>query len=152
MKLTLHDRLMAGIRVDGDCWMWTRAVDRDGYGRIAIEGGNRKVHRAAFALWVGSIKAEHSVCHRCDRPACINPDHLFLGTQADNMRDMAHKGRRLGVKALFGERHGMAKLSNADVRAIRAATCTQAELARRFGVSAGTINMILRGKTWRTAL
>lgn len=82
------------------CWLWTGGVDLLGYGRIKMRHGLRQyrseyAHRIVFAHYRGAIAQGLSLCHRCDTPACVNPDHLFLGTQADNMRDMWAKGRGL---------------------------------------------------------
>lgn len=91
---------------ENDCWIWTGAKNRDGYGsfwngerlagRNGKRGGPRMVlaHRWSFAHFIGAIPAGLYVLHRCDTPSCVNPDHLFLGTQADNVRDCANKGRR----------------------------------------------------------
>lgn len=82
-------------RVDksGDCWLWTKFVNSNGYGRLTYRRKQYSAHRIAFLLAVGDIPPGLNVLHRCDNPPCVRPDHLFLGTQADNMRDMAQKNR-----------------------------------------------------------
>ena len=92
--MTPEERLMS--RVDGteDCWMWRGAVDGHGYGVLVWHGHRRhRAHRAMWEVTFGRIPEGFFVCHHCDTPACVRPDHLFLGTQADNMRDMCAKGR-----------------------------------------------------------
>lgn len=83
------------------CWRWTGSTDAKGYGRVFHDGKYRAAHRIAFALAYGPIPAGMFVCHRCDNPRCVNPNHLFLGTIQDNTADMVTKGRHAR-----GERHG----------------------------------------------
>ena len=91
------------------------------------------------------------VCHSCDQPGCVNPDHLFLGTQADNMHDAIAKGRWKPAQEVVarGEAHVLSKLTEADVRCIRASDETQVALGERYGVSHTVISNIRRYKTWR---
>lgn len=91
-------------RVDksGSCWTWQGARGRGGYGRFSLALGTLSAHRLAYTLLVGSIPKGMCVCHRCDNPPCVNPDHLFVGTYRDNIRDMMQKGRRRTRKARRG--------------------------------------------------
>lgn len=87
-------RFMAKVRKTETCWEWTAGTHRDGYGLFRLTGEpTRTAHRVAYELFVGSLTDEQFVLHRCDNPKCVRPDHLFLGTQADNVQDMAAKGR-----------------------------------------------------------
>lgn len=128
-----------------------------GYGQMRL--GPRIGGRAVLASRVAFCIAHRcgldaitglSVCHHCDNPSCVNPSHLFLGTQADNVSDMVSKGRYKRERNFSrGSRHGMAKLTEDTVRAIRSETGDQREAARRFGVSQGTIHLVRARKIWR---
>lgn len=149
-------RLLGHMRpADNGCWVWTGARNRGGYGVIGNgrrSDGTILVHRAAWLEWRGPIPEGMVVCHRCDNPPCFNPDHLFLGTYADNNRDMAAKRRHwLHVRpdaAPRGMSHGNARLTDDDVRAIRAAYDrgeSVTSIARRLGMSrSGTASIAKR--------
>jgi hypothetical protein len=153
---TLEARFWAKVAKSDGCWEWTGSTSR-GYGKIGI--GHTKTisaHRASYEMHLGEIPAGLVVCHRCDNKRCVRPDHLFLGTQADNMADMRAKGR--GSKPprhtnfVRGEASGRAKLTDDDVRTIRAGHAdgaTRRELSLRFGVGKSTIEAICVGRTWR---
>lgn len=151
---------------DSGCWNWQLSKDPRGYG-YAWSDRAEQAHRVSYRAFVGPIPVGMGVLHRCDNPSCCNPSHLFLGTQLDNMRDAAVKGRvrghvsrgddnparRLPHRHPRGERHGNAKLTNLAVSAIRAELSaggiTFTDLAGRYGVSRQMIAMIARGKAWR---
>lgn len=103
-KATFVERFWSRVaRADGDlCWLWTAARFSSGYGRVALPRANGSpqtlegAHRMAWILTNGPIPANLWVLHRCDNPPCCRPEHLFLGTHTDNMRDMTQKGRHLG--------------------------------------------------------
>jgi len=149
MKLTARERFLAKVCPQPDgCWIWTGLIRPDGYGASRFEGREQGAHRVAWRLFRGKIPPGIKVCHRCDVRACVSPGHLFLGTAEDNARDMSSKGRNRR-----GEKHGSAKLSQAQVRRIKAMLAEDrmymSEIAREFGVSATTIRAIRTGKTWR---
>lgn len=132
-----------------DCWPWTGARKDSGYGVLSIGGRLVRAHRAAWEAANGLIPEGLCVCHRCDNPPCCNPAHLFLGTYADNNRDMARKGRAAGGSRLRGDRHHRARLSDAAVAAIRSRHAngeTQRRLAAEFGISTSQLHNIVRGK------
>lgn len=135
----------------GECWVWTAALDDGGYGVFGMcHSKVISAHRFAYLLERGPIRDGLNVLHRCDNRPCVNPDHLFLGTQADNMRDMAQKGRGGKAKAR-GAQHWNARLTADDVRAIRAypAGAMAREIAERFGVSRMTVIAIRNGRLWK---
>lgn len=137
------------------CWLWTASYSENGYGRfwVGVARGNGSVwqaHRAALLLLRGVEPGGMCACHRCDNRACVNPDHLFLGTYLDNNRDMTAKGRH-GYGGLPGESHHQARLTAKQVREIRLARkagVTGRELASRYGVSGSAIYSAANGRTW----
>lgn len=133
-----------------DCWYWAAYTDALGYGRCAFPE-EPKAHRASWRLFVGDIPQGMSVLHRCDVRNCVNPDHLFLGTQADNVADMMSKGRSR-VTPLHGEANPHAKLTWAavdEMRALRASGASVYSLAKRYGVSKMTARRAVTGDSWR---
>jgi hypothetical protein len=128
----------------GPCWEWDGGTSSTGYGVVDL--GRRQstgAHRLAHKVWIGPLADDEKACHRCDNPPCMNPGHLFAGSAGDNMADMVTKNRDRN-----GERHANAKLSDADVAAIRA-TYTgqrgeQVRLAEHYGVSRTYVNWIVR--------
>ena len=135
------------IRADDACWPWLGASDPCGYGQMCVNGRIERAHRLAWLLSNGEIEENLRVLHRCDNPPCVNPAHLFLGTQLENVRDCITKKRNN-----YGERCGSAKLSEPDVRAIRELVSSghrQSDLAKRFGVSHQQISRVSLGRAWK---
>lgn len=137
----------------GPCWLWTATRRPDGYGSFSVRimaGGMLPIgaHRVAYAFdHGGTLLTGMFVCHHCDNRLCVRPDHLFAGTRAQNSADAVAKGRHC-----HGERRPAAKLTEAQVREIRATppgTVSQSELARRYRISRSVIEHILLGKAWR---
>lgn len=128
----------------GDCWLWTGARDKDGYGAFAFHGKMRRAHRVSLQLEGVTIPPGHYACHKCDNPSCVNPSHLYPGSPTDNMRDAVERDR-----VTSGERNHHAKLTEADVKFIRSSEEACGVLARRFGVTHGAVSMARSGKTWR---
>lgn len=141
--LALH----TDVRAEQECWLWTGS-QQNGYGSLKF--GSRvtsfRAHRVAFELAYGISTEGLFVCHSCDTPLCVNPNHLFLGTPKDNMTDKVSKGRHS-----HGENHGGSKLSESDVREIWRqfkSGIRQAQISRNFGVTPTTVNDIIRGRRW----
>jgi hypothetical protein len=127
------------------CWEWSAYTDKDGYGIAYKNRMPVRAHRRAWELYVGKIPEGALVCHTCDNPKCVNPRHLFLGTNKENTSDMIRKGR----DRLSGSRHHQAKLAPEQVRAIRGSNEKRRVLAAKYGVSLSTICLIINLKLWK---
>lgn len=148
-KLSLHEAFWR-YATAGDpntCWVWEKAPSGFGYGVVCFRQAKLPAHRVSYELHHGPIPDGMLVCHRCDNPACVNPAHLFLGTDADNFADMNAKGRRA-----HGERSSSAKLTEQDVieiREMRKFGLLYKEIAVLYGVDRETIGSIVRMDTWK---
>lgn len=128
------------------CWDFIGNKNPAGYGQLTINRKTFLAHRLSYALYVGPIPNGMHVLHRCDVRACMNPDHLFLGTHQDNMADKMSKGRHVAPK---GTQHGSAKLTEANVLAIRADSRIQIEIATAYGISQTAVCDIKNRKRWK---
>lgn len=139
-------RFWAKVDKSGECWTWTG--DRVyGYGRVFTSNGRVKAHRLAWAVANNKTPGALCVLHSCDNRPCVNPAHLRLGTNADNNADMVERGQQVR-----GERNGSAKLTEANVREIRALNGTglkRREIGDMFGLADSTICAILKGRKWK---
>lgn len=145
---TSEQRFLSLVRRSGpdECWLWTGGSYPSGYGQFWYEGRNHTAHRISYLLFVGAIEEGNVVCHRCDVRHCVNPKHLFIGTQAVNIDDKVSKDRQAK-----GVGHGNAVLTDATVRMIRqlhAAGHTQASIARTFRVSRSNVHQIVHRQAW----
>lgn len=174
VKLTLKgepvtDRFWLRVERGAECWIWTGAKTEDGYGRLWGIDKEARAHRLSYEMNVGPIPDGLDVLHRCDTPACVRPEHLFVGTQLDNARDMHAKGRA-NLPARSGEHHwtkrkpdrvargsGKTKshLTEALVAEIRSRYArggmSQREMARQYQLGYKNLNLILNNRTWTHA-
>lgn len=149
--MTLMEKLKAYSKVSpSGCWEWQRYILPNGYGNISI-GRQRQAyaHRVSYFMFNGPISEGLIVRHKCDNPKCVNPEHLELGTQIDNMQDCKKRGRMSMPPVKVGRDNHKAKLSEDDVLEIYNSKAKNVELAKRFGVSATNIGAIKRGKIWQ---
>lgn len=170
-RVDLETRFWAKAEKTETCWLWTASKHLFGYGKIYAGGKPRDAHRVSWEMHFGPIPAGLKVLHNCpdgnDNPACVNPAHLYLGTDLDNTRDCIQKGRRKARGPAApppppkpppktrprGESHCGAKLTEPEIREMRTAwqnrTATQPELAARYRVTQATVSDIVLYKSWR---
>jgi len=162
--MNIYDRFFSKTKLNPltNCIEWQGGKYFTGYGAFRFKGKTTCAHRVSFKLFNGDIPCDKYICHHCDNPQCVNPQHLFLGTPADNIYDRDIKGRqasgaRNGSKThpeatLRGSANGNAKLTEKNIDSIRKLYCTQKyfqrELADKFGVSQTQIHNIVVGKKW----
>lgn len=146
-------RFWRKVDKSGKCWLWIgKTKHRQGYGFIYRANRNMLTHRWAWLIERGAIPDGMMVLHKCDNPSCVNPEHLFLGTQTDNMRDMANKGRGV-YPDTSGENNGGSKLTVETVKEIRKLyqprkmSCTM--LGKKFNISRATIHLVVQRKIWK---
>lgn len=140
-------------KTDG-CWGWAGGKNAQGYGQFYFRDSWVLAHRASWMIANGPIPKGMFVCHHCDNPQCVRPDHLFAGTNLDNVRDSVRKGRHIfaGRHGSRGESNNAARLTEQIVREIRAAHAggeTQDSICRRLGILPGHMSKIINGSLWR---
>lgn len=149
------------------CWLWTGYLNQDGYGRIWIETRMVMAHRVAYAITNSDVPENLSVCHSCDNPGCVNPEHLWLGSHLENMTDMYQKKRRKAAsgkkngthtrpdKVRRGEKNNTAKLTPTEVAEIRNLSqqgVSRLQLSQTYKVSIFAIRQIITKKSWQHIL
>lgn len=140
---TVHVWFWQRVTKTESCWLWSRGHSKAGYGRVWFLGETRDAHRVAWEITYGHIPDNLFVCHTCDNPGCVRPEHLFIGTATDNVHDMYAKGREVS---------GRAKLNEQQVRSILMAYLngvTPSLLAKQYQVDRSSVYNILYGKTWK---
>jgi hypothetical protein len=157
MRKSLEQRFMEKVHPEpmSGCWLWGGCIDSKGYGQIR-RGANTLGVAQATAVSLGLrgvvVPAGMVVCHRCDNPPCVNPDHLFIGTHKDNSDDKIRKGRGNPVK---GVGHYQARITDSDVISIRRAYkggATLKELSATYGLNTSAIGHVVVGRTWKHVL
>lgn len=152
MKTSLAERFWSKVDKSGDCWLWTGATWKNGYGAFHVNRRVTTAHRIAWELTNGPIpegKGHHGtcVCHTCDVRNCVRPDHLFLASQAENLQDCVRKGR---TNRAVGEQNGRTELCELDVWLIRNIEGqTDQAISDFLDIPRSTINCIRNRRTWR---
>jgi len=152
-KKPLAERFWRYVKKTKKCWLWVnrKGVPANDYGRINLGNKHLKAHRVSWEIHFGIIPEGLEICHKCDNPPCVNPDHLFIGTKSDNQKDSWNKGRHLPVDNR-GEKCGMHKLTENQVltiRKLRVSGETLKNLSVKFDVHIQTICDIVYRKKWR---
>ncbi len=147
----LETRFWNAVDKSGECWLWIANKDKNGYGKIYANRKHARAHRVSWELHYGPIPKGLQVLHNCpsgDNPSCVNPAHLFLGTNSDNMQDKVAKGR-----CPRGETSGKSKMTEASVLAMRSAFDSGerniSKLARAHQIDQSTANDIIKRKIWK---
>lgn len=143
---------------NGGCWLWPGAPNASGYGGYSLHGKTQLAHRVSYAAFKGPIPKGTGdrfglvVMHKCDTPACVNPEHLLVGTQRENIDDRHKKGRSRSDGSRQGVSHHMAKLNESTVLEVRRRVAMgdqQCVVAMEFGLSPVHVSMIVRRRIWR---
>jgi hypothetical protein len=151
----LEERFLQRVNQDGPngCWLWTGNTQPTGYGSIWEKGKSVYAHRVSYELYNGPIPAGMFICHHCDNPRCVNPKHLFAGTQAENMQDMKYKGHARHPRPdSQGERHPMAILTVSqvlEIRDLKEQGNSTREISLAYGVSKACIKDIIGRRSWK---
>lgn len=137
-------RLYSNYKVDGDCWIWQGNAYSNGYGCIKAFGKMVSCHRLSYSLYHGEIPTGMEVMHSCDKPLCINPDHLSIGTHKENMHDMITKGRKVTGKS--NPVRGVDRWQSHQVMVLGKAYGSKKEAERSLGLGSGTVNYWVKNK------
>jgi hypothetical protein len=159
MPLTTQQKFERGItRDESGCWLWNAGKNTRGYGSLRVDGKCRLAHRVSLFLHQGmDLTTKLFVCHRCDNPPCVNPDHLFIGRAVDNTRDMLLKKRNLSGKArsdatLRSRRLHFQKLTSVEVLWVvemrQKGLMSVRQMAEKLKVKKASVRDILKGRTW----
>lgn len=147
------ERFFEKIEKTKSCWFWRGTINNVwGYGQFFVNGVYIRAHRYSYEIHKGEIPPGLYICHSCDNTNCVNPDHLWAGTQKENIRDCMRKARKQAAPVMVGENNPIAKLCNNDVRLIRKMYLTgkysQTTLSHKFKVSQAVISSVIRRNRW----
>jgi HNH endonuclease len=152
---TVEERFWRFVAKSDGCWLWTgKSVNTKGYGQLGALGGKGTkgitAHRLSYTIHKGEIPEGMVVMHSCDNPACVNPDHLSVGTQSQNILEAIAKGRKVLPKLPHpsGADHPFSKLTEENVREIRSSPVMDTVFAKRFGVAPSTVRRARIGLAW----
>ena len=147
------DRFWSHVDKSGDCWEWKCRRDKAGYGRFALGRERKRAHRISYLITHGEIPQGLFICHHCDNPGCVRPEHLYAGTRLQNKADCVARGRHKLPPVMRGEAHPRSKLTKQQVIEIRRrykeGGITYANLGSVYGMSKRTIEHIVRGRSWQ---
>lgn len=152
------ERFMKYVEIGESCWLWTGARIPRGYGRFYFDGKPRYAHRVSVILHGGSVADDALVMHSCDNPRCVNPNHLSVGTQTENMRDAAAKGRTVNVTDWSGQKNPKAKLTDGqriELLSMAKSGASNRSLANSYGITITRVQQIVKqakkdGGGWQT--
>jgi len=147
MDQAVYDRLMDKVSPEPNsgCWLWAACTNKQGYGFLRVDGKNKYAHRLSYEFHCDEIEDGMLICHKCDNPSCVNPEHLFAGTRVENSQDMVKKGRG---PVQDGEKNPSAKLTKDQVVEIKSAVGSQRSIAEKYGITQSNVSLIKRGKSW----
>lgn len=151
-SVNIKTRFLRYVKIPNDlndCWEWYGSKDEKGYGYFKFKGKMIRAHRVSYILHNGEFDSTLYCLHNCDNPGCVNPIHLYLGTQQDNMIDMTQKGRHRNAK---GEKNGRSKLTEEEVKEIKTLLTlgiSTIKIGNLFEVNPGNITKIKQGRIWK---
>lgn len=147
----IKEHIQNNVVIDENgCWIWKKYTDRDGYGNCTFKGKVKQAHRVSYLAFRGEVPDDKMVCHHCDIPSCVNPEHLYVGDHFTNAQDKHSRGRN---KPINGESNNMAVLTEQQVLEIRSNYTgkwgEQIRLCKKYGISSPHMSAILKGKYWK---